>query len=174
MKKINDTVLRSTFAIVLGLVLILWPEAAINYLVIIIGVLFLIPGILSLINYFSAQGKDAPNTRSFPIEGAGSILFGLWLIIMPTFFVNILMYILGALLILAGILQIQSLIKARKWTTVSLGYYIVPALILIAGIVVLGNPFGVIANTFIFLGAVSLLYGISELFNWYKFKRQTT
>ena len=32
----------------------------------------------------------------FPIDGAGSILFGAWLVIMPEFFVNILMYLIKA------------------------------------------------------------------------------
>ena len=34
MKSLNGSVLRCIFAIVLGLVLVLWPEAAVTYLVI--------------------------------------------------------------------------------------------------------------------------------------------
>ena len=40
MRSINGAVLRSAFAMVLGFVLVLWPEAAITYLVITIGILF--------------------------------------------------------------------------------------------------------------------------------------
>lgn len=108
----------------------------------------------------------------FPIEGAGSFLFGLWLVIMPTFFVNILMYVLGGLLVLAGIQQIISLISARKWAKVSLWFYLIPTLILTAGIVILSNPFSIAANTFIFMGAVILVYGITDLLNSYKFKKK--
>ena len=39
MRSINGAVLRSAFAMVLGFVLVLWPEAAITYLVITIGIL---------------------------------------------------------------------------------------------------------------------------------------
>ena len=39
MKVVNNPALRSIFAIVLGLILVLWPAATINYLVIVIGVL---------------------------------------------------------------------------------------------------------------------------------------
>lgn len=171
MKTINNAILRSVFSIVLGLVLILWPEATINYLVIIIGVLFIIPGLISIIAYF-ARDKQTQPTSIFPIEGAGSLLFGLWLVIMPTFFVNILMYVLGGLLVLAGIQQIVSLIAARKWANVSLWFYLIPTLILIAGVVILSNPFTMAANAFIFMGAVSLVYGITDLLNSYKFRRK--
>lgn len=170
MKKVNNAILRSVFAIVLGLVLILWPEATINYLVIIIGVLFIIPGIISLIAYFT-RNREAETSSMFPIEGAGSILFGLWLVIMPAFFVNILMYVLGILLIIAGIQQIVSLISARKWTVVPIGYYIIPVLILLAGIIILSNPFQMAANTFMFLGIAIIIYGLYELFNRFHFKK---
>lgn len=45
MKRINNSVLRSAFAMILGFVLVLWPEAAVTYLVITIGICFIIPGI---------------------------------------------------------------------------------------------------------------------------------
>ena len=77
----------------------------------------------------------------FPIAGLGSLLFGLWLMIMPAFFVGILMYVLGAVLVLAGISQIVNLSAARSWTVVPGGFFVIPVLVLIAGIVVLFNPF---------------------------------
>ena len=51
MKVVNNPALRSVFAIVLGLILGLWPAATINYLVIVIGVLFLVPGLIAMIGY---------------------------------------------------------------------------------------------------------------------------
>lgn len=170
MKTINNAILRSALAIVLGLVLILWPEATINYLVIIIGILFILPGLISMIAYFT-RNKDGETSSIFPIEGAGSFLFGLWLVIMPQFFVNILMYVLGILLIIAGVQQIVSLVSARKWTAVPFGFYVIPVLILLAGILILSNPFQVAANTFMFLGIAAIIYGASELFNWFRFKK---
>lgn len=171
MKAVNYYILRSMFALVLGLLLVLWPDAAINYLVITIGVLFFVPGLFSLISYF-ANGKRAGESSVFPIAGIGSILFGLWLIIMPSFFVNILMYVLGFILVLGGIQQIASLVSARKWTSVPLAFYIVPTLILVAGVVVLANPFKVASGAFILLGISCLVYALSELFNGFKFTKK--
>jgi len=91
---------------------------------------------------------------------------------MPTFFINILMYILGGLLVLAGIQQIVSLISVRKWTIVPWVFYLIPVLILVVGIVILVYPFQTAANTFIVFGIASIIYGISELINSYKFRKR--
>ncbi|RHJ95277.1 HdeD family acid-resistance protein [Parabacteroides bouchesdurhonensis] len=172
MKKINNALLRSAFAMILGFVLVLWPEAAVTYLVITIGIFFIIPGIISLLAYFTRDTKEGELAPMFPLEGAGSILFGAWLVIMPAFFVNILMYILGALLVIAGVQQLVSLIAARKWTFIPWGFYIMPVLILLTGIMILAYPFGAAANTFVIFGIASIFYGAFELINWYKFRRK--
>ena len=63
MKKINNSVLRSAFAMILGFVLVLWPEAAVTYLVIAIGICFIIPGIFSLLNYFTREKVEVACSR---------------------------------------------------------------------------------------------------------------
>lgn len=82
------------------------------------------------------------------------------------------MYILGALLVIAGAQQLISLVSARKWSRVPYGFYILPSLILITGVMILAYPFGAAANTFVIFGVACLVYGISELINWYKFSKR--
>lgn len=94
MKSMNYSLIRTICALVIGLVLVLWPDAAINYIVITIGVLFLIPGFIVLIGYFGTKPEPGVSRR-FPIEGVGSLLFGLWLVTMPGFFADVLMFLLG-------------------------------------------------------------------------------
>ena len=108
----------------------------------------------------------------FPIVGIGSLLFGLWLMISPAFFVGILMYVLGAVLVFAGITQIVQLVNARGWTQVAVGYYIMPVLILLAGLVVLLNPFAAAAIPFIILGVSSIVYGITDIINLIRFRKK--
>ena len=48
MKTMNYSLIRILFALVIGLVLVLWPNTAASYIVITIGVAFLIPGVISL------------------------------------------------------------------------------------------------------------------------------
>jgi membrane protein HdeD len=143
MKSLNYALVSSLCALVIGILLVTWPDVAVSYLVITIGVLFLIPGLVGLFSYLALLNKskaDAPRPV-FPIVALGSTLFGVWLIIMPSFFVGVLMYVLGILLVLGGISQLANLIAARSFMPVPFGVYIVPVLILAAGITVLFNPF---------------------------------
>lgn len=169
MKGLSYSFLRVICALVIGLVLVMFPDQASDYFVITIGVIFLVPSLISIISYF-AQSAEA--RRRFPIEGVGSLLFGLWLIIMPGFFADLLTFVLGFILVMAGVQQIASLSAARRWMTVSPGFYVVPALILVAGLIALFNPTGVRSTAFIIIGISSLVYAASDLLNWFKFTRR--
>lgn len=172
MKTMNDSLVRILIALVIGLVLVLWPGLAGSYIVITIGVAFLIAGTISVLSYFFRKKAVTGTSPRFPIEGVGSFLFGLWLIIMPQFFEHALMFLLGFVLMIGGIQQIASLLIARRWVKVPAAFYLVPSLILLAGIITLFNPMKVRNTAFIIIGASSLVYSISELINWFKFARR--
>lgn len=169
MKMMNYGIMRCVSAIAIGLLLMVWPEAAIIYLVIAIGAMFFLPSLFSLVGYFM---KGRQLGMYFPIISLGSLLFGLWLMVSPAFFVGILMYVLGVVLVFAGLSQIAGLLNARNHTVVAFGYYVMPVLILLAGIVVLVNPFAAAAIPFVILGVSSAVYGITELINIYKFRKK--
>ena len=148
MKTMNYSLVRIVCALIIGLVLVLWPDVAVQYLVITLGVLFLIPGLISLISYFGSKPEEGVSRR-FPM-----------------------MFLLGFILILGGVQQIASLSMARRWTIVPGAFYVVPSLILLAGIVALFNPTGARNTAFMIIGISSLVYAVSELINWFKFTRR--
>ena len=172
MRRTNIGILRGVLAIILGVVLVMWPEAASIYMIMVIGACFLLPGIYSIVGYFLRNKENEVTSPMFPLDGLGSLLLGAWLLIMPHFFVNILMYLLGAVLVLAGIQQIATLIRARKWSIVPYGFYVLPSLILLVGILILVYPMDVMANTLTVFGVATLFYGVNELINWYKFRKR--
>ena len=61
---------------------------------------------------------------------------------------------------------------ARSWTVVPGGFFVIPVLVLIAGIVVLFNPFTAAAVPFIILGVSSIVYGLSDLINIIRFRQK--
>lgn len=168
MKGLNYSLMRIICALIIGLLLVLFPVQAGEYLVITIGVVFLVPSLISLIGYLV---QKAELRRRFPVEGLGSLLFGLWLVVMPGFFADLLTFVLGFILMMGGVQQMASLMAARSWMKVPGGFYVVPLLILIAGIVTLFNPTGVRSTAFIIIGVTCLVYALSELVNWMKFTR---
>lgn len=169
MKRMDFGVVRCLAAIIIGILLITWPEAAVVYLVIAIGAMFFLPSLFSLVGYF-LKGRQLG--MYFPIISLGSLLFGLWLMISPAFFVGILMYVLGAVLMFAGISQIVGLLNARNHATVPFGFFVMPVLILLAGLIVLVNPFAAATIPFIVLGISSVAYGVSELVHIYRFRKK--
>jgi hypothetical protein len=87
-------------------------------------------------------------------------------------FFRVLMFLLGFILIMGGVQQIASLSMARRWMPVPGAFYLIPSLILIAGIIALFNPTGARNTAFIIIGISSLVYSLSELINWFKFARR--
>ena len=169
MKMMNYSIMRCVSAIAIGILLMVWPETAIVYLVIAIGAMFFLPSLFTLVGYF-VKGRQLG--MYFPIISLGSLLFGLWLMVSPAFFVGILMYVLGVVLVFAGISQIMQLLNARSWTQVAFGYFVMPVLILIAGLVVLLNPFAAATVPFIILGVSSIVYGVTDIINGIRFRRK--
>lgn len=169
MKGINYPLIRMIFALIIGLVIVLWPNTAINYLIITIGVLFLIPSIISGVNYLANKSKHG---SSFPLEGIGSGLFGLFLVIMPEFFADILTIILGVAVMLGGIQQIIALARARRWNNVPVFLFIVPVLIFFAGLYVIVNPNDARATGMMIIGITAIVYAVFEIINWMSFSKE--
>lgn len=163
MKSLSYAVVSSLCALVIGILLVVWPEEAIIYLVITVGVLFLLPGLMGLFSYVFSRRRGDEIQRTFPIIALGSALLGFWLMIMPDFFVKILMYLLGVLLILGSLSQLMNFISVRKIVKVPVFLYLISVLILAAGIVILFNPFTAAAVPFIVLGVSAIIYALNDL-----------
>lgn len=167
MKTRNYFLIRAVTALIIGLVLVLMPGVAADYLVITIGILFIIPGLFGIIGYFGTKkGEKSPR---FPIEAVGSLFLGLWLVIMPDFFVNILMYVLGFVLLLGGLQQVYTLIRARKWTDVPVAFFVAPVLVMMAGLLIVFSPRDSQQALFIIIGATAIVYALAELLNYFRF-----
>lgn len=82
---------------------------------------------------------------------------------MPEFFVNILMYLLGVLLVLGSLSQLINFISVRQVVKVPVFLYLISVLILAAGIVILFNPFTAATVPFIILGVSSIIYALNDL-----------
>lgn len=166
----NNNVLRGVAAILFGIVLIVWPEQASIYLIIAIGLFFILPGLFALLNFVMSR-KEERKASSFPVEASGSVVLGVLLLVFPAFFISILMYLLGILAIIGGGSLILRLLTNRKQLPLSLWYYVLPVLIITAGILILANPEKVVEKTFIIFGVVCILFGLSLLVNWMKFRK---
>ena len=174
MRNFNYYALSSICALIIGVLLVVWPDVAVRYLVVTIGVLFMLPGLIGIFGYFATakRREEAGIRATLPVSAIGSVLLGFWLMIMPDFFITILMYVLGALLVLGGLSQLFNFISVRNITKVPFIMYMIPVLVLLAGIIVLVNPFQAAAVPFIILGISSIVYALTDLFRLIRYKKK--
>jgi uncharacterized membrane protein HdeD (DUF308 family) len=137
-----------------------------DLLVQVIGGLFAFSGLTAFIGYFSSKMNRGSALRPvFPVVGVGSLAFGTVLILWPTMFKEIFMYVIGLLLVLIGVSQMWSLITNRKVAPLSFSLFLIPLLVVIAaGVMILLYPTESAALPFTVFGIAFICYGVSELF----------
>ena len=178
MKALQSSIFRALSAIIVGALLVKYREEMVEWLTILIGVIFLVSGIISCIAYFGSKRSasdveifDAPGnqisapTQSFPLVGIGSIILGGVLALSPDTFMGGLMYMLAIILILGALNQFFNLSVATKYARIGFFWWLMPIVTLIIGLVALVKP-NIIATAPLFIiGWCMMVYGVVELVN---------
>ena len=192
MRILQSSIIRAICAIVVGYLLVMYRTEMVQWLTIATGALFFISGLVSVIAYYAEkrkaqktaerlaamaemrEGKDAPKNPEdieramrppFPIVGLGSVILGVILAMMPTTFINGVMYVLAAILILGAINQYFNLAGIRKISTIPFLFWVFPTIILGVGIFMLVKPMEMSALPFRILGWCLMFYGVVECVN---------
>lgn len=184
MRILQSSLFRALSALVIGCLLIKYPDNTVNWITIAIGVLFLLSGIVSLLTYwnalrhvgeytiYDAQGRIVAGTKPvFPFVGIGSIILGLILVLMPSQFVTALTYIIGIVLVLGALNLLMALVTARFFARLSFIFWLLPSIVLVVGIYFMVKPLEPASMTMSALGWLSLLYGVTEMVNALKLYR---
>ena len=169
---------RSLTTAAIGILLLVLREQAMPFIVMCLGVLFMLPGIftiaLLLIPKLRRYGGSGSSAVVVPIMAVGSLLLGLWMFMQPTFFVAIIMWVLGGAMVLMGGAQLVSLLMAKRRVKVSWFLFFLPSLILLTGVIVLLNPFEAASLPFMILGVGAIITALSDMINtlFLKFTRK--
>ena len=176
MRILQSSLFRALSALIIGALLIKYPDNTVTWITIAIGVLFLLSGIVSVLTYlnarrhmgeysiYDAQGRQVSGSAPvFPFVGVGSIILGVILAVMPSQFVTALTYIIGFILVLGALNLFMALVAARVFARVSVVFWILPSVILIVGIYFMIKPFETASMTMSALGWLSLLYGVTQI-----------
>ena len=178
MKLLQSSLFRAICSIIIGVLLLKYPDNSVTWLTMAIGTLFLLSGIIALISYWNAkrhagdytitdaEGRVISGSQpAFPIVGVGSVILGLTLLLSPDLFARWLMYILGAMIILGSINQLIVLIAARRFGSIGAFFWIAPIVLLIAGIFIFIKPMESAETALQILGWCMLVYGVTEVIN---------
>lgn len=178
MKTLQSIIFRAVCSIIIGALLIKFPDDTAIWITIVIGGLFLLSGIISIVTYMSARKRGGATTvfdsdgrvisddrPTFPIAGTGSAILGLLLVISPATVISAMSYILGAILILGAVNQMFNIIMAGRLGRITPILWICPSIVLIVGLIAIIRPMWIASAPFIIIGWTLLLYGITEILN---------
>ena len=160
---------RSLTTAAIGILLLALREQAMPFIVMCLGVLFMLPGVFTLVLFLipKLRGSGAAGSSAVvvPIMAVASLLLGLWLFLQPGFFVTVIMWVLGGLMVIMGGSQLLKLLLAKRYAKVSGALFFLPALILLTGIIVLFNPFEAASIPFMILGVGAMITALSDMIN---------
>lgn len=157
---------RAIIALVAGIVLIAWPDTAVKTIIVILGAFLMAVGIVSVV--LSNIGKwKTEKTPLLTMNGLVDIVFGLVLVLFPTFFASIIMFLFGLLLLLFGLGELISLFQSRKVTDIPVTFFIAPIITTACGLIIFFNPFSTMEWLFIFFGIVLIFYSITQFVSTY-------
>jgi len=189
MKILQSSLVRAIVAFVVGALIIKYREETVHWLTIVIGALFFVSGIVSVIlnrklktpsvynkveSTTTADSKEVSTNISAIEEqssgsflgslvGFGSIILGIILALMPTTFITGLQYVLAAMLVLGAINQFVNLAQASRWCSVGWFYWLLPVVVLIVAVFMIWRPIETAAAPLFIIGWCMLLYGMAEL-----------
>ena len=135
---------------------------------IIVGILFLIPGLMSLIRVIfppkAAKLAGEKPSVGLIIVAAAAIIFGILLIAAPHLFVNFIVYAFGALLIICGVVQLLNFIPSMGNLGFPKWYLATPVLSLCIGILIMIIGAEKILDVLALVtGIVLIVYGLNGL-----------
>ncbi len=163
----RGVIVRGIVAVAIGVLLIAMREFFMPFMVQCVGVAFILPGLFVLATFIYTLFRHSIKAPSLIhlLSGGGSLLFGLWLLLNPNFFVGFFMYLLGAMILFLGIYQLIAFLFIRRKIFLSLYLIIVPLMLVAVGLVVIIKPFGIASIPFLLLGIASIIGGISDILN---------
>lgn len=160
-------VIRSLLTMSIGVLLIIYRDAVMPFIVQCLGVAFMIPSLFALIvSIFGNSRQHGAKSWITIVTSLGSMAFGLWLLLSPTFFIAIIMNLLGVLVVIIGLYQFFILFSSRNSIgNIPVYLYLMPFVLVVLGLFVIANPFGAIAIPFLLLGIGAVLGGLSDIIN---------
>lgn len=180
MKPFRSSIFRAVCAIAIGALLVKYREQTVTWITVVVGAIFLVSGIISITSWFASKRRNTDSSMDiydaqgrlinvpappFPIVGLGSVILGGVLALFPNSFVNGLMYVLAAMLILGALTQFFNLTVARRFANIGIAWWVFPTLVLLVGLVAVLKPSFIATAPLLVLGWCMMVYGVVDLIN---------
>lgn len=153
--------LRGGFAVLFGLLALIWPGATVLALAILFGVYAIFDGVGGLMQAF--RPGDAAHRVAYAVLGVLGIVAGALVLVWPDITVLLLALLVGFWAIFTGVTEIIAAIRLRKQIEGEAFLIAAGALSLLAGILIVINPIAGAFGIALLVGVYALLYGVMLL-----------
>lgn len=158
----RGALIRGIIALLIGGLAVFVPNITLQSIVIYIGILILLGGLVSLL--FALRSKSPSGRNMLMTQAVFNLIIGILFVALPATMVKIFVIVLGLGFLFIGIFQLMGALNARHDYGWSWVYFIISVLMIIAGAVMLANPFNSAETILTFIGVLLLIYGIAELY----------
>lgn len=170
-KKISDVVLIICM-LILGLLLIVWADKVTNIFSITLGILAIVYGIISFVNYFKIKDKTFGNMLTF-VYGIFILVLGFILVFRVDFLKELISFIIGIYILLSSLLKLHEVLLLQKNDNIKLTSSIVIVLIgVLLGILCILGKFLIPDMIVTFIGIILVIYSIMFIVNMVLLKRR--
>ena len=172
LKSIKTNILGSAvLCIILGIVLMVYPDTSLTLVCQVVGVIVLVTGIGFLISHIRG-GLLSWFYKLDLILGLLFLILGIYILLNPWGLLSIIPIVFGVLLIYHGISDLGQAMELRKyeadrwWISI-----IIASITIVLGVVIMSNPFGTIDMLMRITGACLIYDGLSNLLLVGKFSK---
>ncbi|MCR5419936.1 MAG: DUF308 domain-containing protein [Lachnospiraceae bacterium] len=163
-KKINKSIyITAGIYIILGLVMVLFPETTMKTFCLSLGLIAAGLGIINLVTYFSRSVDDSVYRYDF-VSGIMLILVGIMFVVKMETVIEYIPVILGVLILLSGVIKLQHAIDLKRIDFNGWLYVLVFSLLCLSiGTVCVLQP-SFIASTLVIIMGISFIFcGMTDL-----------
>lgn len=160
---------RALIALVIGVVMIVYNEQAMDLVVKIIAAFLLASGFVSLA--VGLRKKNESSSKLMTFNAVVDVVIAALLFLFSGSVANLIIYLIGFVVLGFGIFQLIALISANRVSKVGVMALVMPVLVIGAGAFLLFNPEFIKSSISLFAGIALLIYGVSELLSSWKMKK---
>ena len=150
-------------AILLGLVLLIWPDIAATLVITVIGAICIVIGLVNIIRYFMLETRMALVSNGLAF-GLVWIAVGIAVICLKELLISLLFLFCGLIVLAGGIMKIQSTLCFRRMAAPRWYLELISACVsVILGALILFNPFSSAVLLMRVIGIALVLEGGADL-----------
>ena len=160
--------MRALIALAVGIMMVVFPASALALVVKIIAAFIFASAVVSLIVGFRDKARGTFPLMSF--NAVINLLIGFLMFTHPEAIAKFMIYLIGFVLFVFGIVQLIAIVSARRVVTLGTGAFVLPTAVTLIGGFLLFNPFAE-SVMIIIAGSALILYGVSEFISSFRMKK---